>query len=110
MPDKDSKSAWKACKTSLSGTGQNQQVCEGVLSEGGREVYWATAATTVKTSSVPAIPLLFEALKKHSGGVWQFSSMGKQIPPNCFMGYRIGVSYGVFSTILANLTSGYGFV
>ncbi len=69
MPDKDSKSAWKACKTSLSGTGQNQQVCEGVLPEGGREVDWATAATAVKTSSVPAIPFLFEALNKYSSSV-----------------------------------------
>ncbi len=38
--------------------------------EGGRKVYWATAVATIKASSVPAIPLLFEALKKHSEGVW----------------------------------------
>ena len=55
-------SAWEACKASVIGVRQDQQVCQSILPEGQEEIRWPIDAATFKASSVPAIAVLSEAL------------------------------------------------
>ena len=62
MSGKDEEGAGEACKASVSGVRQDQQICQSVFPEGQTKVRWPVDVASFKAGSVPAITVVFEAL------------------------------------------------
>ena len=64
MSGEDTEGAREACKASVIGIRQDQQVCQSILPQGQAEVRGTVDAAAIKASSVPTVTVMFDALKK----------------------------------------------